>query len=140
MGSATAPNTLGFFSTEPKMAAGDHQLQSQIAALAEWLRWADAVVVGAGSGLSSAGGCNHYHSGGAFSRGFSGFEERYGFSTLMDGYYHMYSSNEEEWGYLASYLSFMIGEPPYEPYVDLAAVLQGKPHFVLTTNIDAQVT
>ena len=140
MGSGTAPNTLGFFSTEPKMAAGDHQLQSQIAALAEWLRWADAVVVGAGSGLSSAGGCNHYHSGGAFSRGFSGFEERYGFSILMDGYYHMYSSNEEEWGYLASYLSFMIGEPPYEPYVDLAAVLQGKPHFVLTTNIDAQVT
>ena len=140
MAVGSSPNTLGFFSTDPEPIANDNALQSQVVTLAEWLRWADAVVVGVGSGLSSAGGCNHYHTGDAFLRGFSGFEKRHGFSTLMDGYYHMYSSNEEEWAYLASYLAFMIDEPAYEPYVDLAAVLHGKPHFVLTTNIDTQVT
>ena len=136
----SSPNTLGFFTTDQEPIANGNALQNQVATLAEWLRWADAVVVGVGSGLSSAGGCNHYHTGDVFLRRFSGFEKRHGFSTLMDGYYHMYSSNEEEWAYLASYLAFMIDEPAYEPYVDLAAVLHGKPHFVLTTNIDTQVT
>jgi NAD-dependent SIR2 family protein deacetylase len=128
-----------FYGNDPEAKIDEQAYQAQVAALSAWLDWADAVVVGAGSGMSSAGGCNHYHRDETFAQNFATFEERHGFHSLMDGYYHLYSSNEEEWAYLASYIAFMLDEPTSEPYRNLAKLLAGKPHFVLTTNVDTQV-
>ena len=49
---------------------------------AELLRQADAVIVGAGSGLSSAAGYNHYHHNAVFEGNFHDFEEAYGMITI----------------------------------------------------------
>ena len=39
----------------------DTRMKTEIEYLAELIQQADAIVVGAGSGLSSAAGYNHYH-------------------------------------------------------------------------------
>lgn len=46
------------------------QKEEQVSFLAEKIRQADAVLIGGGSGLSSAAGYNHYHClyGGMFTR------------------------------------------------------------------------
>jgi len=49
---------------------------------AELLRQADAVIVGAGSGLSSAAGYNNYHHNAVFEENFHDFEEAYGMITI----------------------------------------------------------
>ena len=99
---------------------------------------ADAIVVGGGSGISSAAGYNHYHSKDIIENKFSDFEKKYGFRSLFDAYYYLYSSHEERWGFFSQYIKFMHEAPPGQPYLDLYEILKNKPHFILTTNIDMQ--
>lgn len=66
------------------------QYQSNIAIMLKKIQEADAIVVGGGSGISSAAGYNHYHSKEIFENYFSQFEKKYGFGSLFDAYYHLY--------------------------------------------------
>lgn len=102
---------------------------------------ADAVVVGIGSGMSSACGYDHYHQHPAFAEGGSleRFRRAHGFATLMDGFYHLYATNEERWAFMAAYIELMEASPVGRAYRQLAALLSGREFFVLTTNIDGQV-
>lgn len=106
--------------------------------LAEKISEADAIVIGGGSGLSSAAGYNHYHWASAFAEALSLFREHYGFRSPMDGFYHCFSSYEEQWGYYSQYIRFLWEAPTGQPYLDLKEIVSGKPCFVLTTNIDMQ--
>ncbi len=106
--------------------------------LAEVLATADAVVVGGGSGLSSAAGYDHYHWSPVLAEALAPFREYYGFASPMAGYYHCYSSYGAQWGYYSQYLRFMWEAPTGQPYKDLAAILSDMPHFILTTNVDQQ--
>lgn len=99
---------------------------------------ADAIVIGGGSGLSSAAGYNHYHSKDIIKNKFKEFEKKYGFSSLFDAYYHLYSTNEERWGFFSQYIKFMHEANPGQPYLDLYEILKNKPYFILTTNVDMQ--
>lgn len=119
-------------------AAGGEAYRAQVERLGEWFDWADAVVVGAGSGLSSAAGYNHYHRGQAFDAAFGDFRRRYGFRSLMDGYYYLYGSLEAQWAYYARYIDFIRKAPAGQAYRDLLAVLGDRPYHVLTTNVDGQ--
>ena len=100
---------------------------------------ADAVVVGIGSGMSSACGYDHYRRIPEFDDRFARFEHAHGFSSLMDGFYHLYATNEERWGFLAAYVSYMEDCPVGAPYRQLRELLEGREYFVLTTNVDGQV-
>lgn len=61
---------------------------------------ADAVLVGAGSGMSSAAGYNHYHRNEVFETYFHDFEEVYGIRNLFQGFYYVYSKPEQQWGFI----------------------------------------
>lgn len=100
---------------------------------------ADAVVLGIGSGVSTAAGYDFYHGSKAFDRRFGTFERGHGFGTLFDGLYHVFGTNEEQWAFDAAVMDFVTGLPVGQPYLDLAAGMRDKEHFVLTTNIDGQV-
>lgn len=102
---------------------------------------ADAIVVGIGSGMSSACGYDHYHPISAFRKdgSLARFRRAHGFDTLMDGFYHLYASNEERWGFLAAYIEYMESAEVGTAYRQLRALLGKRPYFVLTTNIDGQV-
>lgn len=106
---------------------------------AELLRQADAVLVGAGSGLSSAAGYNHYHHNAVFEENFHDFEEAYGIQNLFQGFYHVYSKPERQWGFYSRYIKFMEEAPVGQPYIDLLEILREKEYFILTTNCDIQI-
>lgn len=108
-------------------------------AVAEQIRQADAVLVGAGSGLSSAAGYNHYHHNAVFEAYFHDFEETYGIQNLFQGFYYVYSKPEQQWGFYARYIKFMEEAPAGRPYFDLYEILKEKEYFILTTNCDIQI-
>ena len=112
--------------------------QAVLQELAERIDQADAIVIGGGSGLSSAAGYDHYHWSPALSEGLSLFREHYGFTSPLAGFYHCFSSYGEQWGYYSQYIRFMWEAPTGQPYLDLQSVIADKPAFVLTTNVDRQ--
>ena len=57
--------------------------QDKIKNVAELIRQADAVLVGAGSGMSSAAGYNHYHCNEMFKKYFKDFEQTYEIRNLL---------------------------------------------------------
>lgn len=99
---------------------------------------ADAILVGAGSGLSSACGYNHYHWSPWFEKRLAPFVERYGFTSPFAGFYHLFSDYESQWAYYAAYLKAMFDAPTGAAYEQLRKLVADKSTFVLTTNVDGQ--
>ena len=112
--------------------------QTALRELAERIDQADAIVIGGGSGLSSAAGYDHYHWSPALLEALAPFREQYGFTSPLAGFYHCFSSYGEQWGYYSQYIRFMWEAPTGQPYLDLQALVADKPAFVLTTNVDRQ--
>ena len=104
--------------------------------LAEKVEIADAILIGAGSGLSSAAGYNHYHWMPALDSYLREFREYYRFASPFADFYYCYSSPEQQWAYYTRYIYSMWHLLTGQPYLDLRAVLAGKDYFVLTTNVD----
>ena len=112
--------------------------QAAVRELAERIDQADAIVIGGGSGLSSAAGYDHYHWSSALAEELAPFREWYGFTSPLAGFYHCFSSYGEQWGYYSQYIRFLWESPTGQPYLDLQALVADKPAFVLTTNQDTQ--
>ena len=99
------------------------------------LRDADAVVVGAGSGLSTAAGFTY--SGERFDRYFSDFAAKYGFWDMYSGGFYPFPDKEEFWAYWSRYILINRYQDAPQPVYDaLLALLAGKDYFVITTNVD----
>ena len=125
----------------PRAYASEAAYEAALARAAELLDGADYVVAGIGSGMSSACGYDHYHPIQDFEEGgrLERFRRAHGFDTLMDGYYHLFATNEERWGHTAAYVDYVESAPVGRAYRQLAALLAKKDLFVLTTNVDGQV-
>ena len=96
---------------------------------------ADAVIVGAGAGLSTAAG--YTYSGERFERLFADFAARYGFSDMYAGGFYPYDSLEEHWAFWSRYVMCNRFEPAPKPiYEQLLELMRGRDYFVLTTNVD----
>ena len=90
--------------------------QAVLQELTERIDQADAVVIGGGSGLSSAAGYDHYHWSPALSEALAPFREQYGFTSPLAGFYHCFSNYGEQWGYYSQYIRFMWEAPTGQPY------------------------
>ena len=109
--------------------------EGKISRLKELIDGADAVVVGAGAGLSAA--AEFTYSGERFEKYFADFEKKYGFHDMYAGGFYPFESPEEYWAYWSRYIFInRYAAPAGKPYEDLLAVLEGKNYFVLTTNVD----
>ncbi len=103
--------------------------------LREALNVADAVVVGAGAGLSASAGFTY--TGERFRRYFSDFAEKYGFSDMYSGGFYPYPSPEEFWAYWSRYIFInRYTDAPKPVYEELLALVRDKDYFVITTNVD----
>lgn len=104
------------------------------------LRQADAVLVGAGAGLSTAAGL--VYGGERFTKRFCEFIERYGARAMKDMYsagFYPFPTQEEKWGYWSKHAYVNRIEPEALPlYRKLFELVGEKEHFVLTTNVDHQ--
>ena len=96
---------------------------------------ADAVVIGAGAGLSTSAGFTY--SGDRFEKYFSDFYARYGFSDMYSGGFYPYKTSEEFWAYWSRYIYInRYMDAPKPVYQNLLDLVTGKDYFVLTTNVD----
>ncbi len=96
---------------------------------------ADAIVIGAGAGLSAAAGFTY--SGERFEKYFSDFGEKYGFCDMYSGGFYPYRTPEEHWAYWSRYIFVnRYLDPPKPIYQQLFDLVKDKDYFVITTNVD----
>lgn len=110
-------------------------VSDNIEKLKEKIRTADAVVIGAGAGLSTAAGFTY--SGERFEKYFSDFRKKYGFEDMYSGGFYPYKTPEEHWAYWSRYIfvnRYM--DPPTDLYNKLYESVKDKDYFVITTNVD----
>lgn len=108
---------------------------SKIEKIKSVLENAEALVVGAGAGLSTSAGFTY--SGERFEKYFSDFQARYGFSDMYTGGFYPYKTLEEQWAYWSRYI--MINRymnAPIPVYEKLFELVKDKNYFVITTNVD----
>ena len=108
-----------------------------ISRLADTIAAVDAVVVGAGAGLSTSAGFTY--SGERFQKYFADFIEAYGVSDMYSAGFYPFKTLEERWAYWSRHIWYNRYIPaPKNTYAKLAKLLAGKDFFVLTTNVDHQ--
>ena len=107
----------------------------QIARLRRALDEADAVVIGAGAGLSTAAGFTY--NGERFERYFSDFAEKYGFHDMYSGGFYSFPSQEEFWAYWSRYIFInRYQNAPKSVHEVLLKLVRDKDYYVITTNVD----
>lgn len=107
----------------------------QIEKLKKALDNCDAVVIGAGAGLSAAAGSDY--SGERFNKYFSDFKEKYGFDDMYYGGFYPYRTQEEFWAYWSRYIYInRYMDIPSDLYNKLYDLVKDKDYFVITTNVD----
>ena len=95
----------------------------------------DAVVIGAGSGLSTAAGFTY--NGERFEKYFSDFAAKYGIKDMYSGGFYPFPTMEEFWAYWSRYIYInRYMDAPKPVYDDLLKLVQDKDYFVITTNVD----
>ncbi len=98
---------------------------------------ADAIVIGAGAGMSAAAGFSY--SGERFEKYFSDFHKKYGFSDMYSGGFYPYETLEEYWAWWSRHIWInRYAVTAGKPYTDLLNSIKDKDYFVLTTNVDHQ--
>ena len=105
--------------------------------LREEIESADAILIGAGAGMSTSAGLTY--SGERFYRYFSDFHEKYGINDIYSGGFYPYKTLEEYWAWWSRHIYYnRYDVPAGRPYIDLLALVKDKDYFVLTTNVDHQ--
>mgnify|MGYP001155275070 FL=1 len=95
----------------------------------------DAVVIGAGSGLSTAAGFTY--TGERFEKYFSDFAAKYGIKDMYSGGFYPFATPEEHWAYWSRYIYInRYQDAPKPVYDDLLKLVRDKDYFVITTNVD----
>lgn len=122
-----------FLKKKMKESTGDYS--DKITELKEKISEADAVVIGAGSGLSTSAG--FVYSGERFKQYFSDFEEKYDFHDMYSGGFYSYETLEEYWAYWSRYIYInRYMDAPKPVYDRLLELVKDKDYFVITTNVD----
>lgn len=108
---------------------------SDIEKLHNALVQAEAVVIGAGAGLSASAGFTY--NGERFHKYFWDFEEKYGFKDMYSGGFYPFSLLEEYWAYWSRYIYInRYMDAPKPVYQQLFKLVKDKDYFVITTNVD----
>lgn len=109
----------------------------QIERLKQALDCADAVVIGAGAGLSASAGLTYSDE--RFEQYFKDFADKYGIRDMYSGGFYPFESLEEYWAWWSRHIMVNRYEPAPKPvYDNLLKLVEGKDYFVLTTNVDHQ--
>lgn len=96
---------------------------------------ADAIVIGAGAGLSTSAG--FVYSGERFKKYFSDFQQKYGFSDMYSGGFYPYKTLEAYWAYWSRHILVnRYLDAPKPVYQLLFELIKDRNYFVITTNVD----
>lgn len=109
----------------------------QIKRLKEEIHTADAIVIGAGAGLSTSAGLTY--SGERFDKYFFDFAKRFGIRDIYSGGFYPFPDDKTRWAWWARHIYFnRYIDPPKPVYPQLLDLVKDKDYFVITTNVDHQ--
>lgn len=111
--------------------------QDLIIYIKEKIKNADAILVGAGAGLSTSAGFDY--SGKRYEKYFSDFKEKYGISDMYSGGFYPFEKEEVYWAWWSRqiYINRYV-DPPSDLYSRVLNLVEDKNYFVITTNVDHQ--
>ena len=113
-----------------KMNGSTNSYSDKILQIKEKISQADAVIIGAGAGLSTSAG--FVYTGERFKKYFSDFKEKYGFSDMYSGGFYPYKTLEKHWGYWCRYIYInRYVDAPKQVYQNLYELVKEKDYFVL---------
>ena len=117
--------------TKPSTKSCSESMERLKAALQD----CDSVVIGTGSGLSTAAGFTY--TGERFEQHFSDFAQKYGIRDMYSGGFYPFATLEEHWAYWSRYIYInRYMDAPKPVYDDLLKLVADKDYFVITTNVD----
>ena len=117
--------------TKPSTKSCSEQLEQLQTALQD----CDAVVIGAGAGLSTSAG--FVYTGERFEKYFSDFAAKYGIKDMYSGGFYPFATPEEHWAYWSRYIYInRYQDAPVPVYETLLKLIADKDYFVITTNVD----
>lgn len=98
---------------------------------------ADAIVIGAGAGLSTSAGFTY--SGERFERYFFDFAAKYGIRDMYSGGFYPFPDEETRWAWWARHIYFnRYIDAPKPVYRRLLDLVKERDYFAVTTNVDHQ--
>lgn len=103
--------------------------------IAEKLKNADAILIGASNGLSITEGLNLFADNDIFNKLLGDYKKKYGFQNILDGLFFNWKTLEEKWGFLSRLINYYSGNyVPTGVMDDLKTIVSNKPYFILTSN------
>ena len=111
--------------------------QENLARLKNEIETADAIVIGAGAGLSTSAGLTY--SGERFEKYFFDFASKYGIRDIYSGGFYRFPDDETRWAWWARHIYFnRYIDAPKPVYRNLLELVKDKDYFIITTNVDHQ--
>lgn len=112
-------------------------MDESVIKLKEAVAHADAIVIGAGAGLSTAAGLTY--SGERFEKYFYDFARRFKIRDMYSGGFYPFPDKETFWAWWARHIYYnRYIDAPKPVYSNLLKLVEGKDYFVITTNVDHQ--
>lgn len=103
--------------------------------VAEKIKDADAILIGASNGLSITEGLNLFADNPEFQDVFGDFKAKYGIRNILHGYFYNWNTLEEKWGFLSRLVEHYSGSYTTTPVMkNLLKIIGDKPYFVVTSN------
>ncbi|MDO5339378.1 MAG: Sir2 silent information regulator family NAD-dependent deacetylase [Eubacteriales bacterium] len=113
----------------------DRSYEDKLSDIKELTATADAIVIGAGAGLSTSAGFTY--NGERFDKYFSDFKGKYKFTDMYSGGFYPYQTLEEHWAFWSRYIYInRYMNAPKPVYDNLYELVKAKDYFVITTNVD----
>ena len=103
--------------------------------IAEKIREADAILIGASNGLSITEGLHLFADNEAFGKLFGDLKQKYGLQCILHGMGARWPSEEEKWGFWSRLIHHYCGEYKETPVMsDLKRIVGEKDYFIVTSN------
>ena len=120
-----------------RMSFGTGTKEDRITRMKKEIDIADAIVIGAGAGLSTSAGLTY--SGGRFERYFFDFAQKFGIRDMYSGGFYPFPDDETRWAWWARHIYYnRYIDAPKPVYRELLELVADKDYFVITTNVDHQ--
>lgn len=103
--------------------------------IAEKIKDADAILIGASNGLSIAEGLHLFADNQEFQKIFGDFQKKYGIRNILGGYFYNWDTPEEKWGFLSRLVEHYSGRYATTPVMEnLVKIVGDRPYFIVTSN------
>lgn len=123
--------------SKTSMSGSTETYSKKIDQLRTLLTEADAIVIGAGAGLSTSAGFTY--SGERFEANFADFIAKYHFTDMYTAGFYSFPTPEEQWAFWSRFIYInRYVDAPRPVYQDLFRLMKEKDYFVVTTNVDHQ--